>query len=288
MARYKQTIGIGVAAVILAAVFVPFQQANAATLNVSVPAEPIPKSTKEFPFTIILEIAPGEVISIARINVIIDGDILQDRVLVFDPAGHRISGTPAALVKSLTVSAPVTPGYGYGYGYGYGDADSGNGVVGPAKITISGMVKTDLLIRGNDPATHTIQVTIDTGTGSPLASSAETFTIFKDNISGAAGGSDVDEIEALEQTINELKQELSLLKQQVNANEDEIEQLEEQIEKLQEQVNDLKHAQEDDDSSQQANEEDDDNNGKSNGNDKEKQDNGKHKGQEKNKNKGKK
>jgi hypothetical protein len=194
--RYKQLGGIAVAAVILAVIFVPFQ-ADAFVAQLTLPnADPtdVPKSAGGSKFLVTIDIAPGELIPMSQIEVILDNETPDVKHAVFDFSGKRISGDPNLTRGNLKIEVPSSTAYGYGYGYGmvsygtsfappysysftaspdflsgneYGysyavaNANQVNGFLGPATITIEGKLNTALM----DPGTHTLDVLVHTGSG---------------------------------------------------------------------------------------------------------------------------
>lgn len=186
--KYKGIIGIAVAGVILAGIFVPLQRAEAFTVNVSLPnANPnsVPTSALGSQFKIEVHVSPGELISVSQIELVLDNNSPSEKQAIFDTDGHRISGSSTLTRGELELTIPSTSS-GYGYGYGYVTTDtssaanqdfiSGNnvgpnhavpganhviGVVGPATITIEGKLNTALLSAG----AHTLDVLVHTGSG---------------------------------------------------------------------------------------------------------------------------
>lgn len=195
--RFRIQLITGIVAIaILAAIFVPFQKANAFTVDVTLPnASPssVPTSAVGSQFKIEVNVSSGELISVSQIELIVDNHTPAVKRAIFDSSGHRISGNSTLTRGNLDITMPsTTSGYGYGYGYvsagttfsppnsfnsttGQG-AISGNtvgrsygvvganhvlGVVGPATITIEGKLNTAQLSVG----THTLEVFIHTGSG---------------------------------------------------------------------------------------------------------------------------
>jgi hypothetical protein len=120
--KHKQLIGIAIAGVILAGIFVPFQRAEAFTVNVSLPnANPnsVPTSALGSQFKIEVHVSPGELISISQIELVVDNNSPSQKQAIFDTDGHRISGSPTLTRGNLDVTIPASMSSGYGYGYGY-------------------------------------------------------------------------------------------------------------------------------------------------------------------------
>jgi hypothetical protein len=195
--KYKQLVAIAVATVVLASIFAPLQNATAFTLAVSIPPN-VEKSSKGTPFSVGLNVKPGELISISTLTVLIDGGTPEQKKFVFDSTGKRISGKPSAMIRSLEVMAPTTTkGLGVGYGLvssgpvgsalpvmdgalGDGRTKQIKGYVGPDTITFSGKIKTSLLSKGTQATKHTIEVSIDTKaakTNQHLRSDKYTFVV---------------------------------------------------------------------------------------------------------------
>ncbi len=198
---YKQIGAIAVAAAILAAIFIPFQNVDAFIADLSLPdADPsdVPKSPEGSTFQVTIDIAPGELIPLSQIELVLDNDTPQVRQAIFDVTdggGEYISGDSDLVVGNLVIDAPSSSssyGYGYGYGsvsygtsfsppysysfttsedfisgnkYGYSYAVSNanfvNGFLGPATITIEGTLNTDSM----DEGSHTLDVLVHTGSG---------------------------------------------------------------------------------------------------------------------------
>lgn len=188
---------LAVAAGILAAIFIPFQNASAFVADLSLPnADPsnVPKSAVGSTFLVTIDIAPGELISMSQIEIILDNETPEVKRAIFDPDGKRTSGDPNLTRGNLKIDVPSSTSYGYGYGYGsvsYGTAFSPpysysftssqdflsgnqygysyavananlvNGFLGPATITIEGKINTALL----DEGAHTLDVLVHTGSG---------------------------------------------------------------------------------------------------------------------------
>ena len=194
--KYKQLVGIAIAGVILAGIFVPFQKANAFTVDVSLPnANPnsVPTSAVGSQFKVDVKVSPGEFISVSQIELIIDNNSPDVKRVIFDATGHRVSGNTTLTRGNLDVTIPSTSSaYGYGYGYvstgttfsppnsftntteqtfisgntvgpnnGVSNANVVVGVAGPNTITIEGKLNTAQL----SPGTHTLEVFIHTGSG---------------------------------------------------------------------------------------------------------------------------
>lgn len=185
------------AAVILAAIFVPFQKAEAFTAELDLPDDDpdnVPQSTEGSTFLVTIDIAPGELISLNQIELILDNGTPQVKRAIFDADGDHISGAPDLTIGDLEVDIPTATlsGYGYGFGtvsngtsfappysysfsssqdflssnsYGYSyavpNANLINGFVGPATITIEGKLNTADMSLGS----HTLDVLVHTGSG---------------------------------------------------------------------------------------------------------------------------
>lgn len=196
-ARYKEIGGIAVAAGILAAIFIPFQKAEAFTAELDLPDDNpanVPQSAAGSAFLVTIDISPGELISLSQIEMILDNGTPEVKRAFFDPSGALASGDSDITVGNLVVTVPSATAAGYGYGYGavsYGTAFSApysysfsspqdflsgnsygysyavpnanpvNGFVGPATITIEGKLNTTDMSLGS----HTLDVLVHTGSG---------------------------------------------------------------------------------------------------------------------------
>lgn len=194
---YKHFGAIAVAAVILAAIFVPFQNVDAFTADLSLSdADPsdVPQSPSGSSFLVTIDIAPGELISLSQIEIILDNNTPQVRHALFDADGEHVSGDSDLTIGDLAIDVPSSASYGYGYGYGavssgssfvppysysfsssadfisgneYGysyavaNANLVNGFIGPATITIEGTLNTPSI----DEGPHTLDVLVHTGSG---------------------------------------------------------------------------------------------------------------------------
>jgi hypothetical protein len=196
IAKYKQLLGIAIAAVILSVIFVPFQTADAFTVEIDLPDsddDTVTQSPQGEPFEITIDVEAGELISIESIELILDNEESSVKRAIYNSTGDRTDGSTSLTVGStVEIDASGTlddTGYGYGFGlvsdgttfipnYQYsftysnafiggnagginnsGDTDFVTGLVGPGTITISGHVRTADLAEG----THTLDVLIDTG-----------------------------------------------------------------------------------------------------------------------------
>lgn len=204
LAKYKKIIGVIVAAGLLTAIFVPFQGASAFTVNIDIPSS-ITQSVSGTEFSISIEVAPAELVSMDTVTLELDGASESSSQFVFDVEGDTavLTSGDETIMSDLTISTSDGSGYGYGYGYGlvssnsgfdysysygfignnpygysysYGLTDFVNGFVGPATITLSGVLKTAQLSVGD----HTIQAFVDTGAANVnqiLVSPIVSFTI---------------------------------------------------------------------------------------------------------------
>lgn len=197
LASYKQIAGIAVAAIILTVIFVPFQQVDAYTVDLTFPntsTSSVAISTAGTDFKVTVKPAAGELVSVSQIELILDNGQSSVQRTIFDSGGQRVSGSTSLVKGSLTVTIPTPSIYGYGYGFGLVSAGttfsspysyafsysyafisgnmadyshvvgtSVNGFVGDGtqEITIQGKINTSLLSAG----THTLDVLINTGTG---------------------------------------------------------------------------------------------------------------------------
>lgn len=196
MSRYKQLLGIGIAGIILAVIFVPFHTASAFTVDIDLPnASPdaVPTSAVGSTFQVTIDVAPGELISLQAIELILDNNTPEVNRATYNESGQRTSGSPLLTRGNLDISIPsATSGYGYGYGivssgttfsppysyafsygnafiagnnYGYSYAVPGanfvSGFIGPGQIVIEGKLNTAQMAVGD----HTLDVVIHTGAG---------------------------------------------------------------------------------------------------------------------------
>jgi hypothetical protein len=194
LSKYRQISGIVLAAVILTIIFVPFQTANAFTVELDLPDsddDTVPQSPQGEPFEITIDVETGELISIESIEVILDNDEPSVKRAVFDDEGIHITGSSNLVINNVVeISGDLDDtGYGYGFGlvsdgttfipsysysfsysYGFiggntggyttaGTTDFVTGLLGPGTITISGNMRTADLAEG----THTLDVLVDTG-----------------------------------------------------------------------------------------------------------------------------
>lgn len=196
-ARYKETGGIAVAAGILAAIFIPFQKAEAFTAELGLPddnPDNVPQSAAGSAFLITIDISPGELVSLSQIEIILDNGTPEVKRAIFGASDAFVSGDSDITVGNLVVTVPsaTTSGYGYGYGivshgtafsapysysfsssqdflsgnsynysYAVPSANLVNGFVGPATITIEGKLNTADMSLGS----HTLDVLVHTGAG---------------------------------------------------------------------------------------------------------------------------
>lgn len=194
---YKQIGALVIAAGILAAIFVPFQRAEAFTAELNLPdndPNDVPQSAQGSTFVITIDIAPGELVSLSQIELILDNGTPDVKRAIFDAPGAFISGDSDITVGDLIVSIPssTTPGYGYGsgtisygtsfnapnnyafsaspgllsgnyysYSYAVPNANFVNGFLGPATIMIEGKLNTADMSLG----VHTLDVLVHTGSG---------------------------------------------------------------------------------------------------------------------------
>lgn len=212
--RPKNLFAISIAAVILTAVFVPFQKAEAFTLTTTLPnasGNTTTQSTSGETFNVSITIAAGELISLSSVDVIIDNgqsSVARTTFTVSGTTASYSSGTRGIIKNNaLTLTLPSVSASGYGYGYGttsngitgptgysyaipYGNAFIGGnsygyanavgntvtGFVGPGTIVISGTLNTSLMSAGS----HTLDVVINTGVGANpanLVAPQLTFTV---------------------------------------------------------------------------------------------------------------
>jgi hypothetical protein len=222
---HKQIIAAVVSVGVLLAIFVPFQKAEAYTVNLTLPnasTTAVPTSAVGSTFKVTIDVSAGELISISQIELILDNGNPGVKQAFFNADGHRTSGSPTLARGNLdiTIPSPSTTGYGYGYGavssgstfsspysysfsysnafisgnnYGYSYAVTGansvTGFVGPGQIVIEGKLNTAQMSVG----THTLDVLIYTGTGvnpDKLVAPQLTFTtVGNSSISSISAGS---------------------------------------------------------------------------------------------------
>lgn len=213
LAKYRQVIGIAVAALVLTVIFVPFQKASAYTLSTTLPDASNNTSTQSVlgeKFTVSIDIQPGELIAISSIDALVDNgqpSVAKTTFTVSGTTAQYSSGDHDMIKGNLTLTVPSSSQYGYAYGYGlasngitgptgysyaisysnafiggntggYANAVGNNllGFVGPGTITITGYVNTALLSAGS----HTLDIVVNTGAGvnpSQLVSPTLTFTV---------------------------------------------------------------------------------------------------------------
>jgi hypothetical protein len=196
--RLRQLVAVLVAAGILAAIFVPFQKANAFTINLALPDVPssntLSQNTAGDNFRVAIKVEAGELVSISSIEVILDNTRAGVKRAIFGSNGQLSSGDNTIVKNNLlTINATASSsGYGYGYGivssgttfsapHSYSFAQSsdfigGNslgssnaaggtnfvtGFVGPVTIAINGKLNTALM----STSSHTLDVLIHTGAG---------------------------------------------------------------------------------------------------------------------------
>jgi hypothetical protein len=195
--KYKQIIGIAIAAVILSVIFVPFQTADAFTVELDLPnvddLNEVPTSAVGATFEVTIDVEAGELISVESIELILDNGEDSVKRAIFDSDGQRTSGDSTLTRGNIDIETTGTSNTGYGYGYGfvsdgttfvpnyeysftYSNAfisgnnigssnavgDQVTGIVGPGTITISGKLNTALM---EDGVPHTLDVLVNTGTG---------------------------------------------------------------------------------------------------------------------------
>ena len=197
LAKRKSLLGIAIAGVILTAIFVPFQKANAYSVDLTLPnasTSAVPTSAVGSTFKVTVDVSAGELLSISQIELILDNGGSGVKQAFFDSDGQRTSGSPTLVRGNLDVTVPTPSQYGYGYGYGLASSGSsfsgpysyafsygyayiaGNnvgysnavggannvfGFVGPGQIVIEGKLNTAQM----DVGTHTLDVLIHTGAG---------------------------------------------------------------------------------------------------------------------------
>ncbi|WP_415280918.1 hypothetical protein [Candidatus Nitrososphaera sp. FF02] len=190
-------IGITIAGIILSVIFVPFQTANAFTVDLDLPnvddLDEVPTSAVGATFEVTIDVEAGELISIESIEIILDNDEDTVKRAIFDEDGQRTSGSSTLTRGNIDIETTGSSATGYGYGYGFvsdgttfvpnysysftysnafisgNNVDSDNpignsvtGIVGPGTITISGKLNTALM---EDGVPHTLDVLVNTGTG---------------------------------------------------------------------------------------------------------------------------
>lgn len=214
VSRYKSILGIAIAAVILTAIFIPFQKADAFTITTTLPnasGNTTTQSTAGETFNVSITIAAGELISLSSIDTIIDNgqsSVARTTFTVSGSTASYSSGTRGIIkdnTLSLTLPSVSANGYGYGYGavsngitgptgysyaipysnaliggnnygYSYAIGSAVTGFVGPGTIVISGTLNTSLMSAGS----HTLDVVINTGVGANpanLVAPQLTFTV---------------------------------------------------------------------------------------------------------------
>lgn len=199
LTQYRQIMGIAVASIILTVIFVPLQSAEAYTSDLTLPnasTSAVPTSAVGSTFLVTITPAPGELIHVGTIQLILDNGTPNVKSAIFASNGHRIDGSPTLARGNLdiTIPTPTIQGYGYGYGFGYSAAGAtfssntyslvspgdqflagntvgyanpvGNfvtGLVGDGtkQIVIEGKLNTAVMSVGS----HTLDVLVDTGAG---------------------------------------------------------------------------------------------------------------------------
>lgn len=183
--KYKQLLGIAVAAVVLAIIFVP-PQAQAFNVQASIPNAQgghVTQAATGETLNVSINISPSEFIAVSNVTLIVDNTQPSVANATFASNGQFIAGK-AGLVKDNTLTVtPVASQNGVVYGFGTvatGLSSSGNtfnfvgltnssiagshsvlGVSGPATITISTKLNTGLLSVGN----HTLNVAVGSSAG---------------------------------------------------------------------------------------------------------------------------
>ena len=226
VAKKKEIIASAVAIAILTAIFVPFQKANAYTVDLTLPnasTGAVPTSAVGSTFEVTIDVAAGELISVSSVELILDNNNSGLKSAIFDSNGHRTSGDPTLVRGNLDITIPAPSQYGYGYGYGYAstgtsltsqysyaipadyayvggntggysyavsDANFISGFVGPGQIVIEGKLNTAQMAVG----THTLDVLIHTDSGGngvdKLVAPQLTFTtVGNSSISSTSSGS---------------------------------------------------------------------------------------------------
>jgi hypothetical protein len=213
MGKYRQLLGIVVAAVILAGIFVPFQKADAFTVTIDLPDaddDTVAQSPQGAPFEITIDVEASELISISSIQLILDNGESSVKTASYDDDGAYSSGDTNLVVgNEIDIESSSTlNSYGYGYGYGFvtdgttfsspstyafssnfdflggntvgysfsssATTDDVVGLIGPGSITISGNLRTADLEDGD----HTLEVLIDTGANGDGTDQLTTDTAF--------------------------------------------------------------------------------------------------------------
>jgi hypothetical protein len=117
----EQVIASVVAIAVLAAIFVPFQKAEAYTVNLTLPnasTSAVPTSAVGSTFKVTVDVAAGELISVSQIELILDNGNSGVKQAFFNSNGQRTSGDPTLARGNLDITIPTPSQYGYGYGYG--------------------------------------------------------------------------------------------------------------------------------------------------------------------------
>ncbi|GEM_PF-449614 len=190
--RYKHVLSIGIAAVLLVAIFVPLQRASAFSLNVGASSNSYPSNGGPSSYTVSLNIQPSEFIPVQSVLLNLDGVT----VATYDISGNLISSSSNAVsLGPPSVSHSNGNAYGYGFSFGYGYEYIGGythpssstfpGFMGPGTVSWTGTINPSLIAVGP----HQLQVVIDTGTGSGqnsfINSTPFSFSVFA---SGGGGG----------------------------------------------------------------------------------------------------
>lgn len=206
--KLKHITALAITAVVLAAIFVPFQQVQAFTLRVNI-SPTVVESTAGEDFTINLQVQPGELISFETVRIVLDEEGPGKQICTFDKNKNAIGSCDLISNFDFIVSpgATQTNGYAYGYGlvsdgpagsgyvytngtignnvysyvYSYGLTNYVYGYVGPANITFSGKLQTHGLSLG----THTLRASVATGAAgqnSYLNSPPQTFVLTSPSI----------------------------------------------------------------------------------------------------------
>lgn len=188
---------MAIAGVLLTVIFIPFQQANAFTVTTNLPGatgvnNEISNSVAGEPFEITIDVAPGELISVEGVTLIVDNGLPSLNRADFNSVGDLAGGNSNLVLNNeIVISAQSDGGYAYGFGtistgitgqtgnsynfvstddyLGGNNADANTpgttdfviGLLGPGTITITGTLKTASLAAG----IHTLDVLIDTGAG---------------------------------------------------------------------------------------------------------------------------
>ncbi len=127
VSNYKNFIAIGTAAILLAAIFVPFQKVDAFTLTTDLPntsLSSVPTSAVGSTFRVTIAVAPGELVSINQVEVIVDNGKETVKQAFFNAHGNFVGGEQTLIRGKLQITIP-TPTY-YGYAYGYGPVSAGS------------------------------------------------------------------------------------------------------------------------------------------------------------------